>query len=193
VQRDQIEVFHTRVFSAGVDGGNRCPVVLFADRVRECAMQHLARGFGLDTVFIVKPRDRTADIRLRYFVPDHEMGISAHATIAAVTVGLLEGILRSDHIRIETLSGDFNATVSRNEETHVVLERSAPAYLARHDLRCRTGGHECRNRQGYAMGSPSLTEVLVDCAGGEVVRTALRGVCRVIRHESVLVLATGPT
>jgi predicted PhzF superfamily epimerase YddE/YHI9 len=24
-----------------------------------------------------------ADIRLRYFVPDHEMGVSGHATIAA--------------------------------------------------------------------------------------------------------------
>ncbi len=121
------------------------------------------------------------------------MGISGPATIAAVTVGLLEGILRADRIRIETLSGDFNATVSRNEETHVVLERSAPAYLARHDLPWRAGGHEPRMAQGYAMGSPSLTDVLVDCAGGEVVRTALRGVCKVVRHESVLVLATGPT
>jgi predicted PhzF superfamily epimerase YddE/YHI9 len=193
VQRDQIEVFHTRVFSAGVDGGNRCPVVLFADRVAERTMQHLARGFGLDTVFIVKARDRRADIRLRYFVPDHEMGISGPATIAAMTVGQREGILRSDHIRIETLSGDFNATVSRNEETHVVLERSAPACLARHDLRWGAADHESRMAEGYAMGSPSRTEVLVDCAGGEVVRTALRGVCRVVRHESVLVLATGRT
>src|SRR2546425_10983909 len=83
---DQIEVVHTRVFAAASNGGNPCPVIPAADSLSDREMQGLARRFGLDTVFILRPRSRTADIRLRFFVPDHEMGISGHATIAAITV-----------------------------------------------------------------------------------------------------------
>ena len=85
MKADQIEVVHTRVFAASQNGGNPCPVIPFADKLTDRQMQRLARKFGLDTAFILHPRMKGADIRLRYFVPDHEMGVSGHAPIAAIT------------------------------------------------------------------------------------------------------------
>ena len=69
-----VDVVHTRVFAAGPDGGNPCPVVLSPDRLGVHNMQALSQKFGLDTVFILTPRSKAADIRLCYFVPLHEMG-----------------------------------------------------------------------------------------------------------------------
>jgi len=97
---DRIEVVHTRVFAVGPNGGNPCPVIPSADDLTDSQMQALTQRFGLDTAFILRPRARDADIRLRYFVPDHEMGVSGHATIAAITVSQLENALKSDHIRV---------------------------------------------------------------------------------------------
>ena len=94
-----VEVVHTRVFAASRDGGNPCPVILFGDNLTDRQMQRLARKFGFDTAFILYPRTKAADIRLRYFVPDHEMGVSGHATIAAITIALLEN--RLNRLRLE--------------------------------------------------------------------------------------------
>ncbi len=100
---DPIEVVHTRVFAAGRLGGNPCPVVPAADHLNDAAMQDLARRFGLDTAFILQPQSKAADLRIRYFVPDHEMGVSGHATIAAITVALDAAKIRSDRVKVETL------------------------------------------------------------------------------------------
>jgi len=295
---DQIEVVHTRVFAASRSGGNRCPVILSADRLTDSAMQSLARRFGLDTVFILAPQSQAADLRLRYFVPDHEMGISGHATIAAITVAVAEKIVQSHHLTIETSSGSFQIGLLRNKNGCLVtLEQNPPvfgpkgspdqvahalnvrvdaiasdespiqvvsasraklivpldswrtlsclapdfdavwrlcddlqvtglypftrhtdkatahaearqfplragfqedaatgvaaaalgAYLATYDLRCQPGRHEFRIAQGYAMGAPSLLEAITECADGAVTRTAIRGMARLIRYESVRV------
>src|SRR5438445_13834986 len=105
MQRDKVEVVHTRVFAAGPRGGNPCPVIPDADLLSDNEMQELARRFGLDTAFILKPQARAADIRLRYFVPNHEMGVSGHATIAAITVILVEQGLKHECGQVETSSG----------------------------------------------------------------------------------------
>jgi trans-2,3-dihydro-3-hydroxyanthranilate isomerase len=128
-QPDQIEVMHTRVFAVGPNGGNRCPVIPFADSLSDKQMQELARKFGLDTAFILHPRSKGTDIRIRYFVPDHEMGVSGHATIAAITVAHLEKILDSDYVRAETISGTFDVeSVHHNDATLVTLEQNRPVF-----------------------------------------------------------------
>jgi trans-2,3-dihydro-3-hydroxyanthranilate isomerase len=125
----QIEVVHTRVFAVGPQGGNPCPVIPSADWLSDSEMQALAREFGLDTVFILNPRSRAADVRLRYFVPDHEMGVSGHATIAAITVGRLTNRLRSDHIRVDTVTGVFEVeAVQEDNGLIVTLEQNTPVF-----------------------------------------------------------------
>src|SRR5437588_6828830 len=123
-----IEVVHTRVFAAGPAGGNLCPVIRQADRLADNVMQSLARRFGLDTAFILEPQTKGTDIRLRYFVPDHEMGVSGHATIAALTVALQKG-LRPKFWKVETLSGIFGYTCARKDDQYVVtLAQNPPVF-----------------------------------------------------------------
>jgi PhzF family phenazine biosynthesis protein len=123
---DHAEVVHTLVFAASPQGGNPCPVVPDADGMDDTTMQALARRFGLDTVFIMEPNAKTADVRLRYFVPDHEMGVSGHATVAALTVALKRG-LRPQHARVETTSGLFEFGWLRKNGGYVVtFEQNSP-------------------------------------------------------------------
>jgi PhzF family phenazine biosynthesis protein len=128
-QTEQIEVVHTRVFAIGSNGGNPCPVIPFADTLTESQMQQLARKFDLDTAFVLRPESKGADIRIRYFVPDHEMGVSGHATIAAITVAQLDNVVKSDFVRVETITGTFAVeSLHHNEETLVTLEQDAPVF-----------------------------------------------------------------
>ena len=90
-------------------------------------MLGLARRFGLDTVFILS--SGRADVRLRYFVPDHEMGISGHATVAALTVQNRLGHLHPGRILVETSTGLFGATLSIDgPDPRVTLEQNKPIF-----------------------------------------------------------------
>ena len=290
-----VEVVHTRVFAAGPGGGNPCPVVLSADHLSLHEMQALSQKFGLDTVFILTPRSKHADIRLRYFVPQHEMGVSGHATVAAITVARRDGQLKSKLVQVETLNGLFRVTCLENgQQLLVTLEQNRPifgppvppsmvaralgispqsivsktpiesvwvsrpkllvplcdsrelnklqpdfnvmwtlcdafrvtglypftrntdkanadvearqfplragfpedaatgvaaaalgAYLVKYDHQCSPGTHRIRIAQGYAMGSPSLIEVLIDCKAGKITKTAIRGEAEIIRQERI--------
>lgn len=127
-----LEVIHTRVFAAALGGGNPCPVVLGADSLGEEDMQNLARDFGLDTAFVLRPTSPSADLRIRYFVPHHEMGISGHASIAAVTVALSRGLLRGRRARLQTISGDFDTAYEQDGggTWRVTLAQNAPVFGA---------------------------------------------------------------
>lgn len=69
-------VVHTRVFAAQPYGGNPCPVIVNADHLSDEQMQTMATTLGLDTAFVLQPRAADAELRIRYFVPDHELGVS---------------------------------------------------------------------------------------------------------------------
>ena len=101
-----VEVVRTVVFAAAPNGGNPCPVVHHAG-LTDTEMQAVARYYGEDTVFLLPPTVSNADIQLRYFVPKHEMGISGHATVAAVTVALKSGVVQRTPVGIQTISGIF--------------------------------------------------------------------------------------
>ena len=288
-----VEVVHTRVFAASPNGGSPCPVIASGDCLADWEMQALSQRFGLDTVFILRPHSKDADIRLRYFVPEHEMGVSGHATIAAITVAVDEGMLKRGLVKVETLNGVFTVTCAHSgNELLVTLEQNQPifgapippssvaralrigsenvaretpiesvsvsrpkllvplrystvldslkpdfdalwtlcdslgvtgvypftrtrdkpnadvearqfplptgfpedaatgvaaaalgAYRVKYDQRCRTGEHRFRVAQGYAMGAPSLIDALVDCEGGRITRTAIRGQAEIIKRE----------
>jgi PhzF family phenazine biosynthesis protein len=124
-----VEVVHTRVFAAVSGGGNPCPVVLSADRLDDPQMQALSKKFGLDTVFILSPLSKDADIRFRYFVPEHEMGVSGHATVAAITVAIRDGTLKSERVRVETLNGVFVVACAHERDDFLVtLEQNVPTF-----------------------------------------------------------------
>jgi len=166
-----IEVVHTRLFSAGPGGGNPCPVILAADHLEARQMQALSQKFGLDTVFILKPQSRDADIRLRYFVPDHEMGVSGHATIAAITVAMSNGRLKSEPVRVETLNGIFAVSwVQNRNQLLVTLEQNPPSFgpavspsMVAQALRIGVGDIACKTPvESVSVSRPKLLVPLAD-------------------------------
>lgn len=100
-----VPVVYTRVFGATPEGGNPCPVVGEADALTTEQMQGLAAQFGVETAFILSPQDTHADLRLRYFVPRHEMEMCVHATVGVVTVLARQQRLPASTIKIETPLG----------------------------------------------------------------------------------------
>jgi PhzF family phenazine biosynthesis protein len=57
------------------------------------------------------------------------MGVSGHATIAAITVARLDNTVKSDHVRVETMKGIFEVESSRRGDGIIVtLEQNKPLW-----------------------------------------------------------------
>jgi len=106
-------VVWTSVFVDGPGGGNPCPVVFDADGRSDDELQASAADFGAETVFVL-PAQSTGDVRLRYFVPVHEMQMCVHATIAASVVLGREGGLPQGRATVETPLGELGVTWRAN-------------------------------------------------------------------------------
>src|ERR1700759_4351348 len=128
-------VVHTVVFADGEAGGNPCPVVFDADELETVQMQALAAGFGHETAFILAPRDG-GDVRLRYFVPRHEMEMCVHATVACALLtgatsvetplGTRAVELDGDRAMVEQFPPQFGAPLEDADELLQALGISAP-------------------------------------------------------------------
>ncbi|HEY7046363.1 MAG TPA: PhzF family phenazine biosynthesis isomerase [Jatrophihabitantaceae bacterium] len=100
-------VRETTVFADGPGGGNLCPVVFDADGLADAQLQAMAARFGHETAFAVAPTDG-ADVRLRYFVPRHEMEMCVHATVAATVLLGRDGQLPRNPAVVQTPLGDID-------------------------------------------------------------------------------------
>jgi PhzF family phenazine biosynthesis protein len=94
----------TTAFADGPGGGNPCPVVFGADGRPTSALQAHAADFGAETAFVLSPQ-HGGDVRLRYFVPRHEMEMCVHATVASVVVLGQNGLLPRSPAAVETPLG----------------------------------------------------------------------------------------
>jgi trans-2,3-dihydro-3-hydroxyanthranilate isomerase len=115
------EVQHAVAFADGEGGGNPCPVVFGADGWTDAQMQAAAAAFGHETCFVLDPTEPEALVRLRYFVPNHEMEMCVHATVAAtVVIGLWDGA------RVQTPLGVLQ--VWRPGDDGALVEQFAPRF-----------------------------------------------------------------
>ena len=87
------ETFHTIVFRASEGGGNPCPVTLHADELSTEQMQEMTHSTGEESVFLLRPTRPDCDVKARYFVPLHEMGMCLHATIGSAYILVEKGII----------------------------------------------------------------------------------------------------
>ncbi|WP_432727399.1 PhzF family phenazine biosynthesis isomerase [Variovorax sp. W6] len=116
-----------RVF-VGADpktGGNPAPVWLDADELSSAQMQEYTRRSGHESVFVLKPETPKHALRMRYFVPNHEMEMCGHATVGALWLLHRRGEWDGSPIAIETLSGTVigrrvNGTVQISQPRAVV-------------------------------------------------------------------------
>jgi trans-2,3-dihydro-3-hydroxyanthranilate isomerase len=104
-QAGPVQVQQTVVFADGDGGGNPCPVVFGADAWPAETMRELAAGYGEETGFVLAASG-DADLRLRYFVPRHEMEMCVHATVAAVVVHGRAGGIPEGEVVVETPLGN---------------------------------------------------------------------------------------
>lgn len=100
------------VFASGPNGGNPAPIWLDADGLTPALMLATTKEQGYESGFVLKPKDPANHLRLRFFVPEHEMSMCGHATIGALWVLRALGRLPvTEVLRIETPSGLVHARV----------------------------------------------------------------------------------
>ena len=92
---------------AGVQGGNPMSLVLDARNMSTADMRTLAAHHGYESSFVLPPDDpEQHDLRLRYFVPAHEMEMCGHATVGTLWALRQWELWTKPSARIQTLSGD---------------------------------------------------------------------------------------
>lgn len=96
-----VTVQRTSVFADGKAGGNPCPLIVEAHGLSEVQMRAVAHHYGQESGFVVSaPADPV--VRLRFFVPQHEMSMCVHATAAATALLVDAGRLSGGAASVET-------------------------------------------------------------------------------------------
>jgi trans-2,3-dihydro-3-hydroxyanthranilate isomerase len=104
--RKKFSVYNS--FSNQAFCGNPAGVVPEADDLTTDQMQNIARQLNLvETVFILKPDNKENFCKLRYFMPERELPITGHPTVAAWSYMRDKGILPKVHMDFlqETAAG----------------------------------------------------------------------------------------
>jgi PhzF family phenazine biosynthesis protein len=164
------EIHCVTVFADGPGGGNPAPLVLNADAMSGEEMRAVAASYGHEAAFVLPPPPG-ADLRLRFFVPNHEMEMCGHATVGAVWLLHHLGRLAGDHIRIATLSGMVEARIDQGE-----VEISQPA------------GRTAMVPKEDVPAILSVLGVKADALGGPVVNAATSRVKTLVPLKSAAVL-----
>lgn len=89
-----IEVLRYDAFSKTAGQGNPAGIVLEADGLTDWEMQKIAEQAGYNETAFLLPSE-SADIRIRYFTPGHEMNLCGHATVASLYALLEKGAIEA--------------------------------------------------------------------------------------------------
>lgn len=100
----QIPVHHYEAFSSEPGKGNPAGVVLDDEHLSDAEMQAIAKRVGFNETAFVLP-SQSADLRLRYFTPGHEIKLCGHATVALLFALCDRGVRGVGDILVETLAG----------------------------------------------------------------------------------------
>ena len=105
------------VFVGGPGGGNPVPLIADASGLSSEDMIGIARATGHESAFVLAPTMASADWRLRFFVPQHEMEMCGHATVGTLWAMRQWERWHTPTARVQTLSGlvdvEWDAAVGR--------------------------------------------------------------------------------
>ncbi|MED0670740.1 PhzF family phenazine biosynthesis isomerase [Aneurinibacillus aneurinilyticus] len=125
-----LEVVNTTVFSLENGGGNPCPVVLNADSLTTDKMQKMTKDFAHESAFVLKSTRSDCDIKIRFFVPLHEMEMCIHATIGSITVLVNRGVIKHSPTIVETMLGPIKVEWEvKGSNLDVNVEQFSPEFL----------------------------------------------------------------
>ena len=111
-----IPVIHTLVFSAAPGGGNPCPVIFNCEQFTSEQMRLLAAHYMEETAFVIAPEEIDCDVKLRYFVPNHEMEMCVHATIGSIAVHAYKSLIEEVAVKVEIPIGKISATWEKKKD-----------------------------------------------------------------------------
>lgn len=122
---NEVKVICAEAFSNKGNKGNPAGIVFDADWISDKEMQRIANKIGFnETVFMSK--SKVADIRLRYFTPNHEMNLCGHGTVASICELMTRNSAKkSKSLSIETLAGILK--VYYDNDLHEVTMEQSPA------------------------------------------------------------------
>lgn len=122
----QICAHIVKSFTKDKNHGNPAGVIPDSDVLSATQMLFISQQLGFsESVFIRK--SKKADFNLRFFSPIQEVGLCAHATIAAVHVLAETGQIKRRNIVAETNTGIFS--VSREKDGMIIISQKDPKYL----------------------------------------------------------------
>ncbi len=110
-----MKIYNTTVFSYNNKGGNPCPVVLEADELTYDDMRGIAKNMKLEVGFVLNSNNSSCEYEFKYFVPNKEMEMCVHATIACVTVLKEKKYLNKNKFLVETLAGVLEIEITGDD------------------------------------------------------------------------------
>ncbi len=115
-----VPVIHTLVFSAAPGGGNPCPVVFNCEQFASEQMKFAAAHYMEETAFVISPEEADCDVKLRYFVPNHEMEMCVHATIGSIAAQAHKLLIEKKEVKVEIPIGKISAFWEQREDHYEV-------------------------------------------------------------------------
>ena len=118
------------VFTARAGFGNALAVVLDGDGIDDATMQRFANWTNLsESVFVLAPTSRDADLRVRIFTPRQELPFAGHPTVGAVHALVHAGRIARDatSIRLECAAGVLPVRIEHGGAAPLVTVRSPRA------------------------------------------------------------------
>ncbi len=119
-----------RSFTQDPESGSPTGIVLHADHLSEATMQRIAQELNFaETAFVQKARH--ADVRLRFFAPNHEVALCGHATIATFHLLMELGVIKLTNgapktLLQETKAGELEVTC--HADGRIVMAQSPPVF-----------------------------------------------------------------
>lgn len=131
IHMKQVEVLRYDAFSKAADKGNPAGIVLEGSHLTDEEMQKIAEKAGYnETSFLLS--SQSADIRIRYFTPGHEMNLCGHATVASLYALYEKGeVGAGEELKIETKAGNLTVKTDYSEEEQrffMTLEQAPPEF-----------------------------------------------------------------
>ena len=126
-----MRTIHTTVFSDGRKGGNPCPVIFDYGELTTEEMLKITKDFGFESVFISESSEKNIEYKFRYFVPNHEMEMCVHATIAGSTFLVKNNFIKKDSIDIETILGVIKIKWKKMSDKKILItvNQFSPQFL----------------------------------------------------------------
>ncbi|WP_249332046.1 PhzF family phenazine biosynthesis protein [Pseudoalteromonas rubra] len=126
----QLNVYLVNAFTEQGAGGNPAGVVLQADGLTDEQKLAIAQSVGFsETAFVSAASD--ADFTVTFFTPAAEVDFCGHATVAAFSVMLEQGLITQGHYEQSTKAGQLGVTIE--PDGHIVMAQNLPQNLKRFD------------------------------------------------------------